>query len=545
MNTNIKKSLFASLLFFISSLLSAQTNYLKDSLIADFREYVSFLEETHTDPYSAFGGKMRMHREVQRVLSGIPEEGLSSAEFSSLLSAFCASLHDGHTFVIDAQNLDLAADKIVNLKFKILSDALAIVQSPQGKLNGSKIISINDVPVDTLLVRVQSVKPCENRAGVLFSLTQALMRKSSAERLLGNLHEDKIKLNLLNVHEQPAIEYAAYVDAEQRDIKPNASPLRVSMPKTVPFEYRYVDDRKKTVWLAYNTTFAREVVELQKQWGQDYNTSLNLLYTLFNLGEAPSDYSEAIQKIPSLAEMFSALLEDMKKNQSTHLIIDLRENGGGWSPINTPTLYMLKGDAYFAYRCRAQYITRLSKPFLQKMNTTMEGYNTANRTNYVIGDYSYNWFYRQWEDSIPLQERRIKYLETNFDEHFTGTDLLKRIDGIPLYTPQIIVLTSAATFSAAFQYAFLLKEMCGATIIGAPSMQAFNSGMGTTFHTLTNTGVTVSVSNSFQLFDPDYTEPDNMLQPDFLLLWKDFLRYNSSEDAEIPYVMDLIDKGVV
>ncbi len=42
----------------LSGIVSAQSLFPKDSLKADFREFIKDLEETHPDPYTAFGGKV-------------------------------------------------------------------------------------------------------------------------------------------------------------------------------------------------------------------------------------------------------------------------------------------------------------------------------------------------------------------------------------------------------------------------------------------------------------------------------------------------------
>ena len=42
----------------LSVIVFAQSLFPKDSLKADFREFIKDLEETHPDPYTAFGGKV-------------------------------------------------------------------------------------------------------------------------------------------------------------------------------------------------------------------------------------------------------------------------------------------------------------------------------------------------------------------------------------------------------------------------------------------------------------------------------------------------------
>lgn len=46
----------------LSGIVSAQSLFPKDSLKADFRGFIKDLEETHPDPYTAFGGKVFFHK---------------------------------------------------------------------------------------------------------------------------------------------------------------------------------------------------------------------------------------------------------------------------------------------------------------------------------------------------------------------------------------------------------------------------------------------------------------------------------------------------
>ena len=79
----------------------------------------------------------------------------------------------------------------------------------------------------------------------------------------------------------------------------------------------------------------------------------------------------------------------MKCNKSENLIIDLRGNGGGWTPITYPTLYQLWGDGYLQKNFQ-NYLYRLLSPlYIQKLNTTLEQFNARYHTNYEFGDYTF------------------------------------------------------------------------------------------------------------------------------------------------------------
>lgn len=380
------------ILFPILSSLSAQKEFSKDVLIEDFREYIFFLEETHTDPYYPFGGKIQFQEEVQNLINDIPKKGLNEDDFRKILTTFNSKLRDGHTFIINEQPIEPSAIKKLNLEFKILSDGIVISRSPNMKVNGMKVVAINEVPIEELLIKIQSIEICENIAGAYLSLVNTLQFRSSVNKLFDHIDADSIMLSLIDNQSKIITETINYVSRENFDAMPNPKSIDIDISRTKPFEYKYIDNDKKIVWFAYNSTYSREVIEFQKKLGQDYKNNLNLLYNIFNLDEVPVDYYEAIKKIPSLTEAFFEMLESMKKNKSTHLIIDLRENGGGWNPINIPTLYMMKGDEYFAYQHKAKYITRLSSQFLQKINTDIEDYNTQNNSKYKVGDYSFSYF---------------------------------------------------------------------------------------------------------------------------------------------------------
>ena len=64
-----------------------------------------------------------------------------------------------------------------------------------------------------------------------------------------------------------------------------------------------------------------------------------------------------LEEIPSVAERFGSMLSEMKEAGAQHLIIDLRGNGGGWSPIVYPVLYQLYGDEYLTTDLECHYET--------------------------------------------------------------------------------------------------------------------------------------------------------------------------------------------
>ena len=101
----------------------------------------------------------------------------------------------------------------------------------------------------------------------------------------------------------------------------------------------------------------------------------------------------------------------MKRNKSENLIIDLRGNGGGWTPITYPTLYQLWGDGYLQKNFQ-NYLYRLLSPlYMQKINTTLEQFNARYHTNYEFGDYT---FYESDEKTQAVtDETRTRFVSNS------------------------------------------------------------------------------------------------------------------------------------
>lgn len=233
------------------------------------------------------------------------------------------------------------------------------------------------------------------------------------------------------------------------------------------------------------------------------------------------------EEIPSIAERFGSMLTEMKEAGAQHLIIDLRGNGGGWSPIVYPVLYQLYGDEYLTTDLGCRYETRLSELYLQKNNATLEGYNEWRGTSYDIGDLM-SGDYETAPDVISDSLRNAiidSYMCLN-------KDMLRAQDGESLYRPEhIYVVTNEDTFSAAFHFTYMLWKM-GATIVGVPSSQAPNTYMESTPFTLPNTGIQCSVSNAIQRFFPADDPRAKVFWPDWAPTWEDYRRlgFDSQRD---------------
>jgi hypothetical protein len=237
------------------------------------------------------------------------------------------------------------------------------------------------------------------------------------------------------------------------------------------------------------------------------------MYTDLNIPR-PDDDKQAIEGIPALYPSFSDLLKTLKEQKSDYLIIDLRHNSGGMPPLCRPLLYMPFGDNYLNYDCKAEYNRRLSKLQLKKWRLdSIEEYNKGNNTSYLTGDIMFGYFSGS-RNTSSIEEKRKDLSFISYYNSGIGSEYTKELNG-------------------------------KAYIVGTPSRQAGNTCMETTNFELPNTKITGSISNAFQLFYPDDPDKGKVLMPDFAMSRNDFAKYNFDSNAEIMFVLDLINNNKI
>ncbi|MEF9985989.1 MAG: S41 family peptidase [Bacteroidales bacterium] len=297
--------------------------------------------------------------------------------------------------------------------------------------------------------------------------------------------------------------------------------------------YRFLDDENKTMYFRLNSVMAREafLFMYQNKWN-GYEKQIESYYKNMLKKTMPTNIDSAIAGIPTIAEQFGNMLEQMKKQKSKNLIIDLRYNGGGFTPIILPTLYQLYGDKYLQTNMGTCFYTLISPLYLQKLNISLEEYNKMNNSSYELGDYKF--------DNESGDNQSIEQIRANFAEHSLGnaSQYILGLKGKPVYTPNnVFVITNEQTFSAAFHYAFYLWKM-GATIVGIPSSQAPNTFMEQTPFTLPLTKIAGSISNAAQYFLPSTDKRAKIFYPQYMPTYNHYKKYNFDRQTELLYLLD-------
>ena len=299
--------------------------------------------------------------------------------------------------------------------------------------------------------------------------------------------------------------------------------------------YQFIDNDKQIMLININSIMARDNFEyMQKQGLKDLYRQIGFYYRDILKQEMPADTLLAIRQLPSLSEVFAHMLKEMKKEASSTLIIDLRNNSGGWTPIVLPTLYQLFGDHFLQTDMDIEFYRIISPLYMQKLQTNLQDFNQAYGTDYAYGDYTFS---TDEADTTNIEQRRTDFIKNCIS---SVPEELRKQQGKALYTPEhIYVITNEHTFSAAFHYTFYLWKM-GATLVGIPSGQAPNTYMEQTLFRLPYTGMQGSISNSIQICFPGKDRCAHTLYPDLMPTYQDYQRYNFDVQTEILYLLDKI-----
>ena len=541
----------AALLSVLTTMLafnSANAQIPTDSIVADFNEFVRLLEETHPDPYTNYGGKPFFRLEAMDTRFGLIEDSVTSSdELARRITKFLAPLEDGHT------NIDMGFSSFFEerepemgapIDFRPISDGVVInsITSEYKDLLGSRLIAIEGIPLKEICTNVAEYRTAENEIGRinLFCFINGLS-PNELRKAIPDMRQDSITFQLQTPEGKQMNLTLPLIDkyGSGSNIELSSVELTKPFPSQGNLSYLFVDDKKNTMYFRSSQIISRDALEIMINRGMDVGQYLKRTYMQFNEDDMPNDVNKALAKIPSFSDEFGKMLQVMKKNKSKNLIIDLRGNSGGFTPITLPTLYQLWGDKYLeeAPRFGIKFIQLFSPLYMKKMNITMEQLNAEMQDyGFILGDYI-----ATSEGDYSPEEITDEYRDRMIEEMTSSVkDKLMAQHGKPVYTPEhVYVLINPTTYSAAFHYAFFLWKM-GATVVGLPSKQAPNTYMEATPFELPRTNLKGNISNSLQLFMPNDDPRAHQFTPDLMPTYEDYKHYNFDMNTELLFLLDYI-----
>lgn len=531
----ISKNLSVIALTLLIAFNTAQAQVPTDSIVADFNEFVRLLEETHPDPYTNYGGKPFFRKAVMETRLALVNDSVTSPDVLAMrITEFLAPMKDGHTNIW-SNNFEFW--RHAPILFKAINEGIIYVQlipAQYKELLGSKLLGIENMSVQDILTAMAKLVPAENEIGRMELLCRDCV---SLDKVISNIPEDSITYHVESPEGKQVALKLPFTDKGIPADFPQVPVTNIFPSKQLEFDF--VGQGKNTMFLCVRSIMARDCIEFMRDNGWEYESSLAGLFKQMYRGqEMPNDPNKAIAMLPSFSGEFEKMLLQMKENGSKNLIIDLRHNDGGFTPIVIPTLYQMWGDEFIKKSSlfNTKGYTIISPLLLKKYNTPLEQFNAERNTNYMMGDYA-----------IEEDEAAIDKVTDEIRNEFISScmssvkDKLMTLHGKPVYTPEhVYVLTDPSTFSAAFHYAFFLSKM-GATIVGVTSSQAPNTFMEATPFELPHTGLKGNISNSLQMFLPADDSRAKDFYPDLMPTYEDYKRYNFDWNTIPMYLMDIID----
>lgn len=505
-----------------------------DSICADFDLFIEYLTATHPNVYSGYGGQPFFYRDVIACRKGLLRDSVTSVEtLSERIAQMLIPLHDGHTLIYSSQNNN-DTTRWLPMTFMLVEDGMVVSSlfEKYKKFVGYKVIRMGNCDIDVIKQRFETFFATENKAGAM----KQLCNWGRSEKYLRRAHvidqgADSVTLTLQSpTGKNHGITLPLLGLSDWYKISRAQIPASLNLPNE-NFAYTFIGDKKKmTAYLRINKVYSRDNFLFMKKNGWDYLGQLQFVY---GNKKMPEDVDQAINNLPVVAEVVRNMLLEMKEKKVKDLIIDLRGNNGGWTPIVFPMLYLLYGEKMFVQKDEAQYIQRLSPLYLRKINKTLDQFNAQYEADFKLGDYIFS--NNNENADVPI--------ETYINNMMCASpEILYNQQGKPLYRPQnIVVITNENTFSAAFHTTFYLRRM-GAVVMGVTSSQAPNTYMESTPFKLPRTQLQGSISNSMQLFLPPTDKRAREYTPDVVTDYNVFCKYKFDKDAVVFQAIDFLSK---
>jgi len=538
------KTLWEILLFFLTLIYGAgvsrsQENLLKrELLIEDVRQLADILESAHPDPYRHGGGRIAFHRRLHEVLRSIPQDGISRNEFIKLLRPFVAAIGDQHTSIYTEYETDSNAPGGLPFVFEPIEKSLYVLVpfSPSdNEYIGSRLVSVEGVPLDSLVQRYSRVEGVENEYFVLreFGRGNLLFRPYLQELLPEWSDFTSIDFEL----QRPSGE----IEKITRRIPVPLSGLslpksRIDLPRT--------DDSGFLCDFLKVPGQEHEIAYLRVDHMQGYREAKEMAAAV----GAENLTDDELARIPSATESFRSFTAEMKRKNTQALVVDIRKNGGGNYMMAPILVYFLYGkDALTKIpkqiaRSGGGSGIRYSKLYFDSHpKVTFETINEGRGVPLVLGDIDFSRVFddaaENAEKSTPVEnpERLKTYRQasTFYVEYETGT-----YSGY--YRPRhVLVLMTPQTSSSGLDMALFLYRS-GAKLIGTPSAQSPNSGGNLLEWQLTNSKIKGEVSSSFDIAFGDDPEKGRVLPVHFPLTYEKLKSFDFDVNSEFMYALELL-----
>lgn len=502
--------------------------------IADTQQLIQLLTESHPDPYTRTGGPIAFHRRAEEIVSTVPEDGITRDDLLHRLRPLVAGLHDGHTLLFPPGSEPDAVPEegrpLLPLDFDPIEGQLvigAVYREEDRPYLGARLRSVNGVGFEELARRMERLRGADNRYNNLVHLADALADPSLVVPLLDSRGEEGLTLELLASHGATSQVTIPFIAGPLGDPIEPAS--EIELPPLAPSDigWGFLDEDRSVACLRIASLVRyREAFEINREIGHGrfIETYLADVVDEATGGALPDDLDRAIATVPSAAEQLLELFTAMREALTETLLVDLRDNGGGNSFFATILAYFLDGIEGAIDLDTGYQVLRYSPLYLANYLSPPEDRRIAIEASLGNGGYDFSqereWRRRRSEGLTGTERARaIADAEAEVARAPSFSAIVERGEGEGAWSPRIVVLTSARTYSAGFDVAAMLVKR-GARLIGVPSSQAGNCFIDGLFFTLDHSGLTGIISHKWGLLFPDEPERGTLLEPDVELSYE-------------------------
>lgn len=499
-------------------------------LIEDTRQLASILEGSHPDPYINGGGRIAFHRRLHRILNAIPDDGMTRDEFFRLVRPFVAGVGDAHTNFLGGYDVDRQRPGGLPLRLRVVEQSLVVAgvaREEQRRLIGSRLVSVEGVPLQELLERQKQLRGIDNPYHGLQTLAEESLwyRPHMADLIPEWKDAARVRVELDRPGEGVEALALTVPDAGISWIGP---PSRVRLP--VPDESGFAFSFLKA------PASGREIGYLRFTHMVGYRETQERRRPLVT----------KLRRPPSATETFRSMVVEMKRRGTDTLVLDVRDNSGGDAQIVDILVYFLYGEETLlktlgfgtgetgVFRYSALY-------FADRRDESLDAINTDRAVPLVEGDYEFSWSY---VDGEPIAKRRKPPEEPLGFRYLRASPTFRPELESGAYAgyhrpKKVIVLCDAGTLSAGFSVVVTFHRL-GATLVGTPSAQAPNSFGAAAVWRLNHTGIQGMVPMIAATHFPDAPEKAHVLAVDVPLTYERLASYDFDPNAEFLCAVELL-----
>lgn len=520
-----------------------------EKLIEDTWLLARTIEDVHPEPYLETGGRIGFYRHLHKIISAIPDEGMTVGDYYFLAREVVSMLPDAHTWIGDPV-LDSGITPGLPVYCTYLDGEMVIIalyKPGDASVIGSKLIAVEGISIETLLDRIENIMNSENRVQSAYLLSSAYGFLSS--RHLSFLLPEWSNHKVINITvKDPGGKIADLrleVPSSYAGLQLVYNPSGYILPSTEKSDFAWSfagSDSSTALLVVKGTMDFRENFEIWSELGIAGNLArAGNAYRRANGEEPPGNIEEVIAGIPSASDFIREMVIRMKEERVANLIVDLRGNEGGTSFFADLLLYYLFGKEELL-RIKSDYgmITRFSDYYFKySPGSGLDELNSLTGFIHQVNDYDFSGEYipgngrSKHGKQEETFEKWVAMMKGFNNEYLSGA-----YSGY--YCPgNIYVITGSETFSAGLTFAAQLKK-AGALVAGTASRQAPNCFGDILVYQLPNSGLKCNISHKKFEYFPGDTVMGRMLQPDLPLTYSKFVDYGFDLNAELLLVLDHI-----